>query len=92
MQEIPSTLVEIKQSGLCPDQYVLVHDGQQIIELLAPGEGQVGTPASNTMLMGTREEIDAEVARLNLKPKRPRRPPELMPPSPNLEHANKESS
>lgn len=74
MQEIASSTVEIKQSDVYPDKYVLVHDGKQVIELLAPGQGRVGTPASNTMLIGTKDEIDAEISRLNLEPKRPRRP------------------
>ncbi len=74
MQEITSSTVEIKQSDVYPDQYVLVHDGQQIIELLEPGAGKVGTSASNTMVVGSKEEVEAEIARLQLKPKRARTP------------------
>jgi hypothetical protein len=36
------------------------------------------------MLAGTREELEAEVARLKLKPQRPRRPVERTPPVPPL--------
>ena len=70
MKEISATSVQIKLSDGHEDQYVLVHDGKQVIELLSPQSGKVGTPVGNTMLAGTKEEIDAEIARLKLQPKR----------------------
>ena len=78
MKEITATTVQVKLSDGHEDQYVLVHDGEQIIELAEPGTGKVGTPPRHTMLAGTKEEIEAEVARLKLKPKRPRRPADRM--------------
>lgn len=80
MEEITSTTVEVKLSNGHEDKYVLVHDGEQIIELAEPGTGKVGTPPRHTMLVGTKEEIQAEIARLKLTPKRPRRPVEHQPP------------
>lgn len=74
MKTISSTNIQIKVSDGHEDQYVLVHDGQQVIELTEPGAGTVGTHPGNTMLAGTKEEIDSEIARLSLKPKVSRRP------------------
>lgn len=82
MKEIQPITVQVKLSDGNEDQYVLVHDGQQVIELAAPGTGKVGTHPGNKMLVGTKEEIEAEIARLKLKPKKPRRPPERTPPAP----------
>lgn len=81
MKEIQPTTVQVKLSDGHEDEYVLVHDGEQIIELIEPNSGKFGTPPGHTMLAGTKEELEAEVARLNLKPKRPRRPIERTPPS-----------
>jgi hypothetical protein len=86
MKEITSTTVEVKLSDGHEDKYVLVYDGEQIIELAEPGTGKVGTPPRHTMLVGTKEEIEAEIARLKLKPKRPRRPVEHRPPVENPKH------
>lgn len=80
MKEIQPTTVQVKLSDGHEDQYVLVHDGERIIELAEPGTGKVGTPPRHTMLAGTKEEIEAEIARLKLEPKRPRRPADRMPP------------
>lgn len=80
MKEIQAITVQVKLSDGNEDKYVLVHDGQQVIEFAEPGKGKVGTHPGNTMLVGTREELEAEVARLKLKPKRPRRPVDRMPP------------
>ena len=80
MKEIESTTVQVKLSDGHEDQFVLVHDGEQVIELAEPNSGKVGTPPRHTMLAGTKEELEAEIARLGLKPQRPRRPPERMPP------------
>ncbi len=79
MKEIATTTVQVKLSDGNEDRFVLVHNGQQVIELASPG-GKVGTPPGNTMLVGTREELAAEIARLKLKAKKPRRPAEHMPP------------
>ena len=79
MKEIQPTTVQVKLSDGHEDQYVLVHDGQQVIELAEPG-GKVGTHPRKTMLIGTKQEMEAEVVRLKLKPKRPRRPADRMPP------------
>jgi hypothetical protein len=81
MKEIPPITVQVKLSDGNEDQYVLVHDGQQVVELAAPGTGKVGTHPTNKMLVGTKEEIEAEIVRLNLKPKKPRRPADRMPPA-----------
>jgi hypothetical protein len=80
MKEIQAITVQVKLSDGNEDKYVLVHDGQQVIEFAEPGKGKVGTHPGNTMLVGTREELEAEVARLKLKPKKPRRPADRMPP------------
>lgn len=82
MKEIQPTTVQVKLSDGHEDQYVLVHDGEQVIELLEPNSGKLGTHPRHTMLAGTREELEAEVARLKLKPQRPRRPIERTPPVP----------
>ena len=81
MKEVQATTVQVKISDGNEDKFVLVHDGQQVIELAEPG-GKVGTPPGNTMLVGTKEELEAEVARLKLKAKKPRRPADRMPPTP----------
>jgi len=88
MKEITATMVEVKLSDGHEDKYVLVHDGEQIIELAEPGTGKVGTSPRHTMLVGTKEEIEAEVARLKLKPKRPRRLEEHSPPAKSQHEAN----
>lgn len=79
MKEIQPTTVQVKLSDGHEDEYVLVHDGEQIIELMEPNSGKLGSPPGHTMLAGTKEELDAEIARLKLKPKRPRRPVERTP-------------
>ena len=79
MIEIQSTTVQVKLSDGHEDQYVLVHDGQQVIELAEPG-GKVGTHPRHTMLVGSKQELQAEIDRLKLAPKKPRRPADRMPP------------
>ncbi len=82
MKDIATTTVQVKLSDGNEDKFVLVHDGQQVIELAEPSPGmggRVGTHPRNTMLVGTREELEAEIARLKLAPKRPRRPADRMP-------------
>lgn len=69
MREIPTTSVQVKVSDGCEQESVLVHDGVQVIELIAPGGGIVGTHPANTMLAGTEAELLAEISRLNLLPK-----------------------
>ncbi len=76
MQEIQATTVQVKVSDAHPDKHVLVHDGERILEFTEPG-GRVGTHPRHTMLVGTKEELEAEIARLNLEAqKRPPRPPQ----------------
>ncbi len=79
MKEISSTSVQVKLSNGHEDQYVLVHDGRTIIAWLEPNQGQVGTHPRHIMLVGTKEELAAEIARLKLAPQRPRRPLESTP-------------
>ena len=79
MKEIQPTTVQVKLSDGHEDQYVLVHDGRQVIELAEPG-GKVGTHPRHTMLVGSKQELEAEIKRLKLKPKKPRRRPDRMPP------------
>lgn len=76
MKEIQATTVQVKMSDGHEDQHVLVHDGQQVIALAAPGQ-RVATHKVNKMLVGTKEELEAEVQRLGLKPakERPGRQP-----------------
>jgi len=81
MKEVQAITVQVKLSDGNQDKFVLVHDGQQVIELAEPG-GKVGTSPGNTMLVGTKEELEAEIARLKLKAKKPRRPADRMPPAP----------
>ena len=76
MQQIQSTTVQVKLSDGHEDKHVLVHDGKQIIEVVAPGTGKFGTHPRHTMVAGTKAEIDAEVARLKLKAKPERRIPQ----------------
>lgn len=77
MQQIQATSVQVKLSDGHEDEYVLVHDGEQIIEVVEPGTGKFGTHPRHTMIAGTKAEIDAEIARLKLKPKPQRRVPQL---------------
>lgn len=79
MKEINATTVQVKLSDGHEDQYVLVHDGEQVIEFAEPG-GKVGTHPRNRMLVGSKDELEAELARLKLKPKQPRRPADRTPP------------
>jgi hypothetical protein len=80
MQEIQATTVQVKVSDAHPDKHVLVHDGERILTFAEPGDsggGRVGTHPRHTMLVGTKEELEAEIARLNLEPQnRPPRPPQ----------------
>ena len=76
MKQIQPTTVQVKLSDGHEDDYVLVHDGEQIIEVVAPGSGKFGTHPRHTMVAGTKAEIDAEIARLKLKAKPQRRVPQ----------------
>lgn len=82
MKEIATTTVQVKLSDGNEDKHVLVHDGRQIIEFAEPNSGKVGTHSNNTMIVGTKEELEAEIARLKLEAKRPRRPVDRTPPVP----------
>jgi hypothetical protein len=76
MKQIQPTSVQVKLSDGHEDEYVLVHDGEQIIEVVDPGTGKFGTHPRNKMVAGTKAEIDAEIARLKLKAKPERRVPQ----------------
>ena len=69
MKEIQATTVQVKLSDGNEDQYVLVHDGERIIELAEPNTGKLGVHPSKTMLAGTKREIEEEIKRLRLKEK-----------------------
>ena len=45
--------MQVKLSDGHEDEYVLVHDGEQIIEMVEPNSGKFGTPPGHTMLAGT---------------------------------------
>lgn len=49
-------------TGKC---YALIHDGETSM-ILGPGTCGRGIPASKTVLVGTKEELEAEIKRLNL--------------------------
>ena len=68
MQDIQSTTVQVKLSDGHEDQCVLVHDRRRIIAWAEPNSGKVGTHPDNTMLVGTKKELEAEIARLQLEP------------------------
>lgn len=72
MLEIQPTAVQIKKSDGHEDKYVLVHDGRQVIEFAAPGRRKIGTHPGNTLLVGTKDELEAEIARRRLAPMPPR--------------------
>ena len=76
MKQIQATSVQVKLSDGHEDEYVLVHDGEQIIEVVEPGSGKFGTHPRHTMVAGTKAEIDTEIARLKLKSKPERRVPQ----------------
>lgn len=71
MLEVRPITVEIKTSAGHEDQHCLVHDSSRVIALAPPGV-KITTPASNTMVMGPKEELEAEIDRLNLTPLPPR--------------------
>ncbi len=76
MKQIQASSVQVKLSDGHEDEYVLVHDGTQIIEVVEPGTGKFGTHPRHTMVAGTKAEIDAEITRLKLKAKPERRVPQ----------------
>ena len=76
MKQIQPTSVQVKLSDGHEDEYVLVHDGKKIIEVVEPGTGKFGTHPRHTMIAGTKAEIDTEIARLKLKAKPKRRIPQ----------------
>ena len=61
-----------KCSGQHPDTFCLVHDGQRVRAWGRPGTVTYA-PAEWTMLLGTEQELQAEMVRLNLA-NRPRVP------------------
>lgn len=77
MNEIQPTTLQIKLSDGHQDKWCLVHDGKQVIALASPGT-KTGTPADHTMLVGTKEELEAEVSRLKLTPQ-VTKPPRVAP-------------
>lgn len=70
MQEIQPSTVQIKVSDGNEDKFILVHDGKRVIVLAEPGS-RVATGMSNQMLVGTKEELQAEIQRLGLQPATP---------------------
>jgi hypothetical protein len=46
--------------------WTLVHDGARVLLLTPPGTVN-STPAANTMLAGTKTELEAEIVRLGLQ-------------------------
>ena len=69
--EAKSVTFEVKDStGVqAADEWCLVHDGKQIVAF-APPKTRTSTPSGHTMLVGTKEELEAEVKRLDLQPRR----------------------
>jgi len=67
MKEIQATTVQVKFSDGNEDKFCLVHDGKRVVALAPPGT-KTGTHPSRTMLVGTKEELEAEIERLGLKP------------------------
>ena len=67
MNGIQSTTVQIKSSEGHEQKWCLVHDGQKVLAMVEPGT-KVGAPSTSTMVVGTKAEVDAEVARLRLTP------------------------
>ena len=60
MKEIQSTTIEVKLSDGHEDKYCLVHDGKRVIAIVEPG-AKTGTHPSRTMLVGTKEDLEAIV-------------------------------
>lgn len=69
MEEIQATTLQVKLSDGYEDKTVLVHDGKRIVDVVESGSGKIGVPAGVTMVAGTKAEIEAEIERLQLKPK-----------------------
>ena len=66
MQEITAaTDVDVKRSDGYEDRWCLVHDGEKVIVLARPGT-RTGTPAGNTMLVGTEQELRDVIEQENL--------------------------
>ena len=62
----PVEVTEVLDHANDPDEWSLVHDGTRIIGIAKPGvRVECGRPGC-TMVVGTKEEIDAEVAALKL--------------------------
>jgi uncharacterized protein YciI len=53
----------VKSYRTGPDEWLLVHDGRQVLTFAGP-HTDTDTPAANTMLVGTQAEIQAEAARV----------------------------
>ena len=67
MQEVTVKTVEIKTNDEHRDKHCLVHDGNQVISLCS-GSTRAAIPADMTMLVGTENELKAEVEKLKLQP------------------------
>ncbi len=67
MREIEPIMVPIKVFDGEPDLHCLVHDGKQALALLEPGR-RAAVPAGHTVLVGTKSELEGELARLKLPP------------------------
>jgi len=68
MQEIVGELTEviIKKSDPYPDLWCMVHDGEKVITIVPPG-GNTWASEHRTMVVGTPQELRAEINRLELE-------------------------
>jgi hypothetical protein len=48
------------------DEWALAHDGQRVVSLAGP-HTETNTPPANTLLVGSRAELEAEIERLGLE-------------------------
>ncbi len=67
MQEIQSITVKIKVNDSHTDKFYLVHDGECVIGFGGPGI-RAAVPEKYKMFVGTKEELEAKIAKLKLKP------------------------
>ncbi len=66
MKEITEeTEIEVKRSDGHDDKWCLVHDGERVVQFAEPGS-RTGTPARNTMLVGSEKELQGEIEQLGL--------------------------
>lgn len=68
MQEIQSITINIKVNDDHADKFYLIHNGKQVIGFGGPGV-RAAVPDKYTMLVGTKDELEAEISKLKLAPK-----------------------